>query len=79
MLAFLLIAFYESPGLFDNNQLRQLKKTMLKYISTFKSDHTLLLSIKVFIMLNGADKYDAEGIRQYAKDLQNIEKNSKNE
>jgi len=58
MLSFLLIAFYESPGLFDANQLRRLKKTVLRYTSTFKGDHTLLLSMKAFIMLSGAEKYD---------------------
>lgn len=78
MLSFLLVAYYQSEGLFDANQIRRLKKTVLRYISTFKKDETRILAMKAFIMLNGADKYDTESVRPHLKDLQEAE-NGKNQ
>lgn len=37
MLNFLLVAYYESPGLFELNQVKHLKKTVLKFIGTYKN------------------------------------------
>jgi len=78
MLSFLLIAYYQSEGLFDGNQLRRLKKTVLRYVGTFKKEETLILALKAFVMLNGADNYDTESVRPYLKNLQEAE-NSKNQ
>lgn len=78
MLSFLLVAYYQSEGLFDANQIRRLKKTVLRYISAFKKEETLILAMKAFVMLNGADKYDTESVRPYLKNLQEAE-NGKNQ
>jgi len=78
MLSFLLVAYYESPGLFETNQLKQLKKTVLRYISTFKNDKTLILSMKAFVMLHSANNYDAESVKPILPNLTQIEQ-SKNE
>lgn len=78
MLSFLLVAYYESGGLFDANQVRRLRKTVLRYISIFKKEETLILSMKAFVMLHGADPYDKETVRTVLKELQQAE-NGKND
>jgi len=78
MLSFLLVAYYQAEGLFDANQLRKLKKTVLRYVGSFKQEETLILALKAFAMLNGADRYDTESVRPYLKTLQEAE-NGKNQ
>lgn len=54
MVKFLNLIYYESPDLFDANQINLLKNLMIKFVGSFsKDEETVKYAIKDYLMLNG--------------------------
>ena len=77
MLNFLLLVLDESEKIFDREQVRRLKLTIVNYIVVFKSEHLLLLAYKVLLVLNSMDRYDASALKPIADISKSLEAGGK--
>ncbi len=77
MLSFLLLVLGESEKIFEKEQIRKLKLTIVNYIVVFKNEQVLLLAYKVLLVLNSMDKYDASALKPLADISKSLEASGK--
>ena len=66
MLSFLHVVYFECPNLFTEEQAKQIKKCLIKFLSAYRTEQVLAVTLKTILTIHNTYKFEPEEMRKNA-------------